>query len=106
MTPSFPTPSSSDLFNEELARELISLGLEAHASAKLTLCLNHKGTDEVKRLGDVDVLVISPDQTRIWVIEAKDLKMCRTLGETARRLSEYQGKPKSNGKPEIGRAHV
>lgn len=87
-------------FNDELARELVALGLEAHASAKLTWCLNHKGTDEVKRLGDVDVLVISHDRTRVWVIEAKDLKMCRTLGETARRLSEYQGITKANGKPD------
>jgi hypothetical protein len=62
--------------------------------------LNHKGTDDVKRLGDVDVLVLSPDRKRIWVIEAKDLKMCRTLGETARRLSEYQGITKTNGKPD------
>jgi hypothetical protein len=87
-------------FNDELARELVALGLEAHASAKLTWCLHHKGTDEVKRLGDVDVLVFSPDRTRVWVIEAKDLKMCRTLGETARRLSEYQGITKVNGKPD------
>ena len=93
-------------FNDELARELVSLGLEAHASAKVTWCLNHQGTDEVKRLGDVDVLVISPDRTRVWVIEAKDLKLCRTLGETARRLSEYQGKPKSNGKPDNLMKHL
>ena len=93
-------------FNDELAQELTSIGVEAHASAQLTWCLNHKGTDEVKRLGDVDVLVISPDRTRVWVIEAKDLKMCRTLGETARRLSEYQGKPKSNGKPDNLMKHL
>ena len=93
-------------FNDELARELVLLGLEAHASAKVTWCLNHQGTDEVKRLGDVDVLVISPDRTRVWVIEAKDLKLCRTLGETARRLSEYQGKPKSNGKPDNLMKHL
>lgn len=93
-------------FNDDLARDLTSLGLEAHASANLTWCLNHQGTDEVKRLGDVDVLVISPDRTRVWVIEAKDLKMCRTLGETARRLSEYQGKTKSNGKPDNLMKHL
>jgi len=93
-------------FNDELASELVSLGLEAHASAKLTWCLNHQGTDDVKQLGDVDVLVISPDRARVWVIEAKDLKLCRTLGETARRLSEYQGKPKKNGKPDNLMKHL
>ncbi|MFM5955390.1 MAG: hypothetical protein ACKOPE_13955 [Novosphingobium sp.] len=93
-------------FNDELARDLKAIGLEAHASAKLTWCLNHQGTDEVKRLGDIDVLVISPDRTRVWVIEAKDLKLCRTLGETARRLSEYQGKLKTNGKPDNLMKHL
>lgn len=93
-------------FNDNLARELTGMGLEAHASAKLTWCLNHQGTDHVKRLGDVDVLVFSPGRTRVWVIEAKDLKMCRTLGETARRLSEYQGRPRSNGKPDNLMKHL
>ena len=93
-------------FNDDLARELTEMGLEAHASAKLTWCLNHQGTDAVKRLGDVDVLVLSPDRTRVWVIEAKDLKMCRTLGETARRLSEYQGRPRPNGKPDNLMKHL
>ena len=87
-------------FNDDLARELRNIGLEAYTSAQLTWCLGHQGTDAVKRLGDVDVLVLSPDRTRVWVIEAKDLKMCRTLGETARRLSEYQGLTKANGKPD------
>lgn len=32
--------------------------------------------------------------------------MCRTLGETARRLSEYQGRPKSNGKPDNLMKHL
>ena len=93
-------------FNDDLARELTGMGLEAHASAKLTWCLNHQGTEAVKRLGDVDVLVFSPNRTRVWVIEAKDLKMCRTLGETARRLSEYQGRPRSNGKPDNLMKHL
>ena len=93
-------------FNDELARELKGMGLEAHNSAKLTWCLNHRGTDEVKRLGDVDVLVFSPNRSRVWVIEAKDLKMCRTLGETARRLSEYQGIAKANGKPDNLMKHL
>lgn len=93
-------------FNDELARELVQIGLDAHSSAQMTWCLNHQGTDQVKRLGDIDVLVFSPNRTRVWVIEAKDLKMCRTLGETARRLSEYQGKPKSNGKPDNLMKHL
>lgn len=93
-------------FNDDLAAELNKMELEAHASAKLTWCLNHRGTDEVKRLGDVDVLVFSPNRTRVWVIEAKDLKMCRTLGETARRLSEYQGLTKANGKPDNLMKHL
>lgn len=93
-------------FNDDLAAELKSMGLEAFPSAQLTWCLGHQGTDAVKRLGDVDVLVLSPDRTRVWVIEAKDLKMCRTLGETARRLSEYQGIMKANGKQDSLLKHL
>jgi hypothetical protein len=27
----------------------------------------------------------------VWIVEAKDLKMCRTVGEAARRLMTYRG---------------
>ena len=87
-------------FNERVAQAVQSQGLVAAASVKPSACLNHKATDELKRLGDIDVLAFSPEGEHAWVIEAKDIKLCRTLSETARRLSEYRGLPLPNGKPD------
>jgi len=87
-------------FNERVAKAVQAQGLMAAASVKPSACLNHKATDELKRLGDIDVLAFSADGKHAWVIEAKDIKLCRTLSETARRLSEYRGVPLPNGKPD------
>ena len=86
-------------FNESLAGQLSTLGYAATPSVKPWACLNQKNTDETRRLGDIDVLVVA-DRKRVWVCEAKDLKMCRTLGEVASRLSEYRGQIMKNGKPD------
>jgi hypothetical protein len=93
-------------FNEEVAAKLRDLGLITYASAKPSWCFNHKNTAEVAALGDFDVLAITPDGTRAWIVEAKDLKLCRTIGETARRLSEYEGKLHANGKPDKMLRHL
>jgi hypothetical protein len=87
-------------FNIEVADELKRLGLEAYPSAAPSWCLNIKRTEDVARLGDIDVLAVSSDRRRVWVLEAKDLKLCRTQGEAARRLSAYRGVLKPNGKPD------
>jgi hypothetical protein len=86
-------------FNESLARQLTTLGYAATPSVKPWACLNQKNTDETGRFGDIDVLVVA-GRKRVWVCEAKDLKMCRTLGEVASRLSEYRGQIMKNGKPD------
>jgi hypothetical protein len=83
-------------FNELVASRLSALGLKASPSVKPWACLNQKKTDEVERLGDIDVLACSVDGTIVWVCEAKDLKLCRTLGEAALRLSDYRGQIRSN----------
>lgn len=87
-------------FNEHVAEAVRACGLWANASVKPSACLNHKATDRLKRLGDIDVLAFSSDGRHAWVIEAKDIKLCRTLSETAKRLSEYRGLPLANGKPD------
>lgn len=87
-------------FNERVASAIRSLGLQAEASVKPSACLNQKATEALKRLGDIDVLVFTEDGRHAWVIEAKDIKLCRTMSETARRLSEYRGLPLTNGKPD------
>lgn len=87
-------------FNDGIAEDLRALGLPADASIAPWACLNHKATPTIKQLGDIDVLAFSPDRRHAWVIEAKDIKLCRTLGETARRLSDYRGQQRTNGKPD------
>jgi len=86
-------------FNQTLAQKLSSIGLKASDSVKPWACLNLKKTSDIEALGDVDVLVVSKDRGSVWICEAKDLKLCRTLGEAAQRLSEYRGQIK-NGKPD------
>jgi hypothetical protein len=87
-------------FNERVAEAIRELGLQASASVKPSACLNQKATEELKRLGDIDVLAFTSDGRHVWVIEVKDIKLCRTLSETAKRMSEYRGLTLANGKPD------
>jgi|SRR5579862_5759268 len=87
-------------FNESVADKLRQLGLVAWPSATPSWCLNEKRTEELARLGDIDVLAVSPNRKVVWVVEAKDLKLCRTLGEATRRLSDYRGQMKKKGTPD------
>ncbi len=86
-------------FNDGIAEDLRALGLPTDPSIAPWACLNHQATPIIKLLGDIDVLAFSADRRHAWVIEAKDIKLCRTLGETARRLSDYRGL-KRGGKPD------
>jgi hypothetical protein len=93
-------------FNDAIATRIEELGLRAWSSAKPAWALNCKATPEIEKLGDVDVLAVSPDGSRVWVIEAKDLKLCRTMGEIARRLSEYRGREDAKGRPDKMLRHL
>jgi hypothetical protein len=93
-------------FNETVAARLSEFGLNATPSVKPSACLNQKKTEELERLGDIDVLAISPNNRIVWVIEAKDLKLCRTLGEAAQRLSKYKGVIGDDGKPDLLLRHL
>lgn len=75
-------------FEESVAERLESLGLKTWTRCKLSWALNQKVD---KKYGDIDVLAVSADQKRVWVIEAKNLQLCRTETEVAARLSEYRG---------------
>lgn len=93
-------------FNEEVAAGLRALGLKAWDSAKPSWCLDLKKTPEVVQLGDVDALAVSREGKHVWVVEAKDLKLCRTLGEVSRRLSEYRGLSDQKGRPDSLLKHL
>jgi hypothetical protein len=93
-------------FNDEIAALIASFGLRTWPSAKPSWCLNTKKTPEVDQLGDIDVLAVSADSSTVWVVEAKDLKLCRTLGETCRRLADYRGVEDQKGRPDALLKHL
>ncbi|MGZ0070914.1 hypothetical protein ACT9ST_04305 [Sphingobium limneticum] len=93
-------------FNVRAAEAARQSGARAFDSVPLSDALQHKGTDTVKRLGDIDILAFSQDGLHAWVIEAKDIRFCRTLGETTSRLSEYRGQTDSRGRRDNLRKHL
>ncbi|MBN9226517.1 MULTISPECIES: hypothetical protein [Legionella] len=48
------------------------------------------------KLGDVDVLVWSNHSNKIYALECKRLKMCRTARDIGRLLSKFRGDPSNN----------
>lgn len=98
--------AAGNAFNVLVAETLAALGLDTAPGVAPWAALNQKATPEMKLLGDIDVLAFSQDRLHVWVIEAKDIKLCRTLAETARRLSEYRGVPKHDNKPDNLMRHL
>ena len=82
-------------FEERVAEKLRGMGLRAWVRCKPSWALNQKVSQE---LGDIDVLAVSADGLRVWVIEAKNLRLCRTEVEVASRLYEYRGRTVINSK--------
>lgn len=82
-------------FEDEVASKLNGLGLDA-STRRTVNDLLQQGSDA--DLGDVDVFAISADQSRVWVIEAKNLRLCRTESEVAARMTEYRGRMRSDRK--------
>lgn len=82
-------------FEESVAQRLRELGLDASSRSKLSAILNQKVPPE---LGDVDVFAITEARDRVYAIEAKDLRLCRTETEAAARMSEYRGRTVQDSK--------
>ncbi len=76
-------------FEDEVVEVLNGAGLSAFARCSVTGLLEQATNGN---MGDVDVFVISADRRCVWVIEAKNLRLCRTEAEVAARMSEYRGK--------------
>jgi hypothetical protein len=83
-------------FEDLVADKIARLGTRVIPRCELSWALNQKVP---KELGNIDVLVISTDEQRVWVVEAKNLKLCRTEAEVASRLSDYRGRV-VDGKPD------
>lgn len=81
--------ASGEKFEKAVEERLNGLGLNAQMRRSLSALLNQK-VDPV--FGDIDVFAISKDKRTAWVIEAKNLRLCRSETEIAARLSEYRGR--------------
>jgi len=80
--------AAGDDFENSLATKLRERGLRVIPRCKPSSVLNRKVPPE---LGDIDALAVSSDGKRVWVIEAKNLRLCRTETEAASRMQEYRG---------------
>jgi hypothetical protein len=99
--------AAGDAFEGTVAATIKALRLEAWPRCKLSWALKEKVPDE---LGDIDVLALSLDHRRVWVIEARNLRLCRSEAEVAARLSEYRGRmirdSKGREKPDRMLRHI
>lgn len=92
-----------EAFNDRVAEHFRTAGWEAESNLTDGKILNRKKNSA---FGDVDVLAWSKVHGRVLVVECKDLSFDKTLGEIARRLSNYQGGTKSGGKRDDLRKHL
>ena len=81
--------AAGEKFEDSVAGRFRKLGMEVWSRCALSWALNEKVDP---KFGNIDVLAVSPNRRRVWVIEAKNLKLCRTEAEVASRLSEYRGR--------------
>lgn len=107
MRPDRGNHQRGDKQQKPVAQRLKELGLDATPRSKLSTILNQKVPTE---LGDVDVFAITQARDRVYVIEAKDLRLCRTETEAAARMSEYRGRTirdsKGREKPDKMLRHI
>lgn len=80
--------AAGDQFEDTLVGKLRNLELKVIPRCKLSAVLNQKVPDD---LGDIDALAVSTDRKRVWAIEAKNLRLCRTEAETVARMTQYRG---------------
>jgi hypothetical protein len=81
--------ANGEAFEKSVAERLNALGLNARMRCSLSSLLNEKVDP---KYGDIDVFAVAKDKRTVWVIEAKNLRLCRTETEIAARLSEYRGR--------------
>jgi hypothetical protein len=94
-------------FEDQVVEALNSAGLSATARRSVSGLLEQAIDGD---MGDVDVFAISADRKCVWVIEAKNLRLCRTEAEVAARMTEYRGKTqkgsRSQDKPDKMLRHM
>lgn len=88
-------------FNHEVADRLKELGWQAKPNVVLPAILQEKLDRDY---GDIDVLAWK--ESRVLVIECKDLELAMTAIEIARQLHDFRGEVGVNGKPDRLKKHL
>ncbi|HZP21971.1 MAG TPA: hypothetical protein VFB04_00915 [Terriglobales bacterium] len=73
-------------FNKTICEAMRSLGFRARDSVQMS-------EFGVPRLGDVDVLAVSKDGSIVVLLECKQLRFARTVGEIGEQLRRFSGRP-------------
>ncbi|MDQ0314602.1 hypothetical protein [Amorphus orientalis] len=84
-----------EAFNDEVAERFRNAGWSARSNLSDGVLLDR---EKDPAFGDVDVIAWNASEQRVLIIECKDLSFDKTLGEIAKRLSNYRGETKENGK--------
>lgn len=90
-------------FAEDVGRRFEALGLEVDVGVYASKILNAKVPPE---LGDIDVFALDRARKRAWIVEVKDLGLCRSQREIALRLADYAGRVKPDGRPDPMMKHL
>lgn len=75
-------------FEDKVASALDKAGWSAKPRQSISGLLEMQLADD---LGDIDVFAVDATQGIVWVLEAKNLRLCRTEVEIAARMTEYRG---------------
>jgi hypothetical protein len=97
------TARESAEFAEDVGHRLEKLGLEVEVGVYASKILNTKTPPE---LGDIDVFAVDRARSRVWIVEVKDLGLCRSQREIALRLADYAGQVNSRGRPDPMMKHL
>jgi hypothetical protein len=97
------TARESAEFADDVGHRLENLGLEVELGVYASKILNAKAPPE---LGDIDVFAVDRARNRVWIVEVKDLGLCRSQREIALRLADYAGQVKSGGRPDPMMKHL
>ena len=90
-------------FNKTVAKELKALGYKAKADVGISSIVSTQDLD--KNYGDIDVLAWNTAESKIYLIECKDLYYAKAIKEIAEQLTEFKGKDR-NGEPDRLKRHV
>ncbi len=85
---------AGEAFERKVAEALQAVGLRATPRRSIPGLLNEHVEED---LGDIDVFALSSDGRTALLMEAKNLRVCRTEAEVAARMTKYRGRMVARG---------